>query len=107
MASIAVGADDAGAPLKERLAAYLQQQGHQIKGFGNGAGRDYPDVAAEVAETVARGEHDRALLACGTGLGMAITANKVPGPRRHRPRPLLRRTRPHGPMEDTSSRIVA
>src|SRR6266508_2395471 len=127
MASIAVGADDAGAPLKERLAAYLQQQGHQIKGFGNGAGRDYPDVAAaghrlsdlggdvgvvppgavEVAETVARGEHDRVLLACGTGLGMAITANKVPGPRRHRPRPLLRRTRPHGPMEDTSSRLVA
>ena len=42
---------------------------------------DYPDVAAEVAEAVARGEHDRALLVCGTGLGMAIAANKVPGVR--------------------------
>jgi ribose 5-phosphate isomerase B len=81
MASIAVGADDAGAPLKERLAAYLQQRGYRVKDFGNGAGRDYPDVAAEVAEAVARGEHDRALLVCGTGLGMAITANKVPGVR--------------------------
>jgi ribose 5-phosphate isomerase B len=81
MASIAVGADDAGAPLKERRAAYLQQRGYRVKDFGNGAGRDYPDVAAEVAEAVARGEHDRALLVCGTGLGMAITANKVPGVR--------------------------
>jgi ribose 5-phosphate isomerase B len=81
MALIAVGADDAGAPLKERLASYLRQRGYQVKDFGNGDGRDYPDVAAEVAEAVARGEHDRAVLVCGTGLGMAITANKVPGVR--------------------------
>ena len=81
MAAIAVGADDAGAPLKERLAAYLRQEGFQVQDYGNGAGRDYPDVAAEVAEAVARGEHDRALLVCGTGLGMAIAANKVPGVR--------------------------
>jgi ribose 5-phosphate isomerase B len=79
--TIAVGADDAGAPLKERLAAYLRQQGWEVVDFGNGEGRDYPDVAAEVAEAVARGEHDRALLVCGTGLGMAIAANKVPGVR--------------------------
>ena len=78
MASIAVGADDAGAPLKQRLAAYLQQRGFQVEDFGNGDGVDYPDVAAEVAEAVARGDHDRALLVCGTGLGMAIAANKVP-----------------------------
>jgi ribose 5-phosphate isomerase B len=81
MPAIAVGADDAGAPLKERLAAYLVERGYQVKDFGNGAGRDYPDVAAEVAEAVARGDHDRALLVCGTGLGMAIAANKVPGVR--------------------------
>ena len=81
MASIAVGADDAGAPLKQRLASYLRQQGWEVEDFGDGTGRDYPDVAAEVAEAVARGEHDRALLVCGTGLGMAITANKVPGVR--------------------------
>jgi ribose 5-phosphate isomerase B len=81
MGSIAIGADDAGAPLKERLAAYLQQRGFQIRDFGNGDGVDYPDVAAEVAQAVARGDHDRALLVCGTGLGMAIAANKVPGVR--------------------------
>jgi ribose 5-phosphate isomerase B len=81
MAAIAVGADDAGAPLKDRLAAYLQRRGFEVRDFGNGEGRDYPDVAAEVAEAVARGEHDRALLVCGTGLGMAIAANKVPGVR--------------------------
>jgi ribose 5-phosphate isomerase B len=76
---IAVGADEAGAPLKEHLAGYLRQRGYQVRDYGNGDGLDYPDVAAEVAEAVARGEHDRALLVCGTGLGMAITANKVPG----------------------------
>ena len=81
MAAIAIAADDAGAPLKERLAYWLHQQGYEVKDFGNGTDQDYPDVAAEVAEAVARGEHDRALLICGTGLGMAITANKVPGVR--------------------------
>jgi ribose 5-phosphate isomerase B len=81
MGSIAVGADDAGAPLKERLADYLRRQGYQVEDFGNGEGVDYPDVAAAVAEAVARGRHDRAPLVCGTGLGMAITANKVPGVR--------------------------
>jgi ribose 5-phosphate isomerase B len=81
MAAIAVAADDAGAPLKERLAYWLHQQGYEVKDFGNGTDQDYPDVAAQVAEAVARGDHDRALLICGTGLGMAITANKVPGVR--------------------------
>jgi ribose 5-phosphate isomerase B len=81
MAAIAVGADDAGAPLKDRLASYLKEKGYEVKDFGNGTEQDYPDVAAEVAEAVARGEHDRALLVCGTGLGMAITANKIPGVR--------------------------
>jgi ribose 5-phosphate isomerase B len=81
MAAIAIAADDAGAPLKERLATYLHQKGYEVKDFGNGTDQDYPDVAAQVAEAVARGEHDRALLVCGTGLGMAITANKVPGVR--------------------------
>ena len=81
MAAIAVGADEAGAPLKERLADYMRGQGYEVKDYGNGTEQDYPDVAAEVAEAVARGEHDRALLVCGTGLGMAITANKIYGVR--------------------------
>jgi ribose 5-phosphate isomerase B len=81
MTAIAVGADEAGAPLKERLAQYMRKNGYEVKDYGNGSEVDYPDVAAEVAEAVARGEHDRALLVCGTGLGMAITANKVYGVR--------------------------
>jgi ribose 5-phosphate isomerase B len=81
MAPIAVGADSAGASLKEHLAKYLEDHGYEVKDYGNAEFADYPDVAAQVAEAVARGEHDRALLVCGTGLGMAITANKVPGVR--------------------------
>jgi ribose 5-phosphate isomerase B len=81
MQPIAVGADEAGAPLKEHLAKYLEEQGYDIKDYGNGTEQDYPDVAAHVAEAVSNGEHDRALLVCGTGLGMAITANKIPGVR--------------------------
>lgn len=81
MTSIAVGADDAGAPLLDHLVRYLREHGYEVKDYGNKDDQDYPDVAAEVAEAVANGEHDRALLVCGTGLGMAITANKVPGVR--------------------------
>ncbi|HEX4626284.1 MAG TPA: RpiB/LacA/LacB family sugar-phosphate isomerase [Solirubrobacteraceae bacterium] len=81
MQPIAVGADEAGAPLKEHLAKYLEEHGYAIKDYGNGTEQDYPDVAAAVAEAVSKGEHDRALLVCGTGLGMAITANKIPGVR--------------------------
>jgi ribose 5-phosphate isomerase B len=81
MGAIAIAADDAGAPLKEHLARYLRDHGYEVRDYGNGTEQDYPDVAAEVAEAVARGEHDRALLVCGTGLGMAITANKIPGVR--------------------------
>jgi ribose 5-phosphate isomerase B len=78
---IAVGADEAGAPLKEHLVEYLEQHGYAVEDYGNGTEQDYPDVAAHVAEAVSKGEHDRALLVCGTGLGMAITANKIPGVR--------------------------
>ena len=81
MPAIAIAADEAGAPLKEHLAKYLANHGYEVKDFGNGTEVDYPDVASEVAEAVARGEHDRAVLICGTGMGMAITANKVPGVR--------------------------
>lgn len=81
MTIIGVGADDAGAPLKEHLANYLKERGYEVKDFGNGNEQDYPDVAAAVAEAVAHGEFNRALLVCGTGLGMAITANKIPGVR--------------------------
>ncbi len=81
MQPIAIGADEAGAPLKEHLVEYLKENGYDVKDYGNGSEQDYPDVASRVAEAVSHGEHDRAVLVCGTGLGMAITANKIPGVR--------------------------
>ena len=79
--SIAIGADDAGVALKARLVAMLRESGADVADYGAAAGEetDYPDVALTVAEAVARGEHERAILICGTGIGMAIAANKVPG----------------------------
>lgn len=79
--SIAVGADDAGAPLLSHLVRYLGELGYEVTDYGTEPYQDYPDVAATVAEAVAGGTHDRALLVCGTGLGMAITANKIAGVR--------------------------
>jgi len=80
MASIAVGADNAAFELKDLLAQHLRDSGYEVKDFGTDP-EDYPDVAVEVVEAVARGEHERAILCCGTGLGMSITANKVAGVR--------------------------
>ena len=79
--AIAVGSDDAGFHLKEAVKKYLEAEGHAVTDYGCESPDpvDYPDVALLVAEAVARGDHDRAILVCGTGIGMAITANKVPG----------------------------
>jgi ribose 5-phosphate isomerase B len=79
--AIAVGSDDAGFRLKEELKKYLEAEGHAVTDYGCDSPDpvDYPDVALLVARAVARGDHDRAILVCGTGIGMAITANKVPG----------------------------
>ncbi|MBE3558129.1 MAG: ribose 5-phosphate isomerase B [Ktedonobacteraceae bacterium] len=78
---IALGADDAGLPLKEIIRQYLEEQGIPYRDYTpvSFEGIDYPDVAVTVAHAVARGEHTRGILFCGTGIGMAITANKVPG----------------------------
>lgn len=83
MTVIGIGADSAGEPLKTRLAAYLEAQGYEVIDYGNAEaeGEDYPDVAEAVSVGVLEGRHPRGLLVCGTGLGMAITANKVPGVR--------------------------
>jgi ribose 5-phosphate isomerase B len=79
--AIAVGSDDAGFRLKEEVKKYLEAEGHEVADYGAKSSDpvDYPDVALIVARAVARGDHDRAILVCGTGIGMAITANKVPG----------------------------
>lgn len=80
---IAIGADHLGLPLKEAVKAHLEQLGHEVVDHGvhDTTPVDYPDVAIDVADAVAAGKFERAILVCGTGIGMAITANKVPGVR--------------------------
>lgn len=80
---IAVGADGNGSGLKEVVKQQLVGRGLEVVDFGVHADQDedYPDVAVPVARAVAAGEVDRAVLVCGTGLGMAIVANKVRGVR--------------------------
>ncbi len=81
--AIAIGCDEAAFALKETLKRALQDQGHSIQDYGTRDGETaaYPDIAFAVAEAVAAGRHDRAVLLCGTGIGMAISANKVAGVR--------------------------
>jgi ribose 5-phosphate isomerase B len=78
---IAVGADHAGYAVKERIKEELQRAGYEIIDFGTHTGEsvDYPDYAQQVARSVAQAETGRGVLVCGTGLGMAITANKFRG----------------------------
>lgn len=78
---IAVGADHAGFPVKEPLIRFLQKAGYETIDFGTDSDEstDYPDFALKVAKAVADGKADRGLLACGSGIGMAIMANKVRG----------------------------
>jgi len=78
---ILIGADDNGAALRDDLITYIKDLGHDIIDVGLEDGDDYPDVAERLAQRIAAGETDRGILICGTGLGMAITANKVPGVR--------------------------
>ena len=81
--NVAIGADHAGFAVKEELKAVVRALGHTVadKGPSSDASVDYPDYAAEVARAVAKGEADRGVLICGTGIGMSIAANKVPGVR--------------------------
>lgn len=76
-----VGSDHAGYRLKRVIAALIEELGHSCLDVGcpDEASCDYPDYAEAVARAVARKEADRGILICGTGIGMAITANKVPG----------------------------
>ena len=81
---ILIGSDHIGYPLKEDLKNYLAGLGLEVVDLGCADAAtpvDYPDVATELAERIAAGETDRGILICGTGIGMAITANKVPGVR--------------------------
>jgi len=78
---IAVGADHAGFALKERVREYLESKGFEVEDLGPATLQpvDYPDYAEKVAASVAAKKADFGVLMCGTGLGVAIAANKVPG----------------------------
>lgn len=80
---IAIASDHAGFSEKERLKPLLNELGIDFEDLGTVSTEsvDYPDYARKVGERVARGEADQGLLVCGSGTGMAIAANKVPGVR--------------------------
>jgi ribose 5-phosphate isomerase B len=78
---LALASDHAGFELKSSIAGYLEGRGVEFVDFGCGPGEsvDYVDYAARAAESVAAGACDRAILFCGTGIGMALAANKIKG----------------------------
>ncbi len=78
---VAIGSDEAGFDLKERVKAHLQSKGIEVVDYSRPTPEpvDYPDVALALAHDIAAHKADRGILICGTGIGMAITANKVPG----------------------------
>ncbi|MDO4321892.1 MAG: ribose 5-phosphate isomerase B [Lachnospiraceae bacterium] len=80
---IAIGCDEAAYGLKVIIMNHLKEKGIEVEDFGADKGEVilYPDVAYKVADQVAAGTYERAILLCGTGIGMSICANKVPGVR--------------------------
>jgi len=78
---IVVGADHAGFELKQILAAYLRDRGHEVidKGTDSTDAVDYPDFAEAVGKALLDGEAERAVLICGSGVGASVAANKIPG----------------------------
>ena len=80
---IAVGSDHRGVELRAKLIEFLRQLGQEVDDLGTYDRQevDYPDIAAAVARKVGGGEVDRGILVCGTGVGMCIVANKIPGVR--------------------------
>jgi ribose 5-phosphate isomerase B len=81
--NVALANDHRGFQAKEHTKAYLKSAGHQVIDCGceSAESCDYPDYALVGARAVASGEADRGIFFCGTGIGMSITANKVPGVR--------------------------
>jgi ribose 5-phosphate isomerase B len=80
---IVVASDHFGLSLKNVVRDYLREKGYEVQDLGveTEAPVDYPDVGAALAEAVSEGKYDLGVLLCGTGAGMAIVANKVPGVR--------------------------
>ncbi len=81
---IAIGADHGGFPLNERIIVELKNAGHEVLDFGTHDGSqpdDYPDYAQRVGESIQRGEAERGILVCGSGVGASVAANKLKGVR--------------------------
>lgn len=78
---IALGTDHGGVRLKEEIIKVIRELGHEVEDLGCNCSDsvDYPDYAIPVCEKVISGEADRGILICGTGIGMSIAANKIPG----------------------------
>ena len=79
---IALAADDAGRELKDIIKAHLEEEGYEVADFGLHSSQpsaDYPDYALPASEAVASGECGFGVLVCGTGIGMSMCANRVPG----------------------------
>lgn len=80
---LAIGSDHGGYELKELIKKHLQEKGFYVKDFGTDSmeSTDYPDFARAVGEAVVSGDFDGGILICGTGIGISIAANKIPGVR--------------------------
>src|SRR5437763_4486453 len=80
---ISIGADHAGFPLKQEVAAHLREQGHEVIDLGTNSTDpvDYPDYAEAVGKSILNGAVNRAILICGSGVGASVAANKIPGVR--------------------------
>ena len=80
---LAVGGDHAGFPLKGPVVEYLRSLGHEVHDFGCYSPEpvDFPDIAERVCEAILKGEAERGVMVCGTGVGASIACNKVPGVR--------------------------
>jgi len=78
---IAIGSDHAGYELKQYLRAHLEAAGHEIVDCGCDGPEsvDYPEFGAAVGRTVSAGDAERGVIVCGTGIGISMAANKVPG----------------------------
>ncbi len=78
---IALGSDHGGYELKEEIKSLLEEMKIEFKDFGTFStdSVDYPDIAELVAGTIVKGEFERGILICGTGIGIGIAANKIPG----------------------------
>ncbi|HHT74269.1 MAG TPA: ribose 5-phosphate isomerase B [Firmicutes bacterium] len=80
---IAIGSDHGGFHAKAEIIRFLQAEQYEVEDFGTHSAEscDYPDIAHKVGEAVVGGECDLGILICGTGIGVSIAANKVPGVR--------------------------